>query len=268
MSDLNDTQGDRYINLASIGIMVDTDEGSSTFGQLKLMTEEERVTKGGGATDPAKNPYRTLDMALEEDPQAVMNLLVGSSGSTDSAQFSYRGSIGASLAPTPGEYAVEYTITTAGTPPDYITVGGIQVPRDASGSYIVPSGPVRGVEISVDDLSAGTVSSTLRIKQGKIPQLAAKLKDELSNEPLLKDPETGLYGVNTKRGGLVILKENYKSIMESIQKKIDDETTRIQTWETRERLRYSRLDTLLGNYSNMMSSNAAALGTSSSSSDS
>lgn len=262
MSDLNDTLGDRYINLSSIGIMVDTDQSSSTFGQLKLLTEEERLTKGGGATDPDKNPYRTLDMALEEDPQAVMNLLVGSGGVTDSSKFSYKGSIGASIAPTPGEYNVSYTVDTAGTPPAFIMVDGVKVMRDdETGTYVVPSGPLGGVEISVDDLSAGTVSSTLRIKQGKIPELASKLKDELRNDPLLKDPETGLYGVNTKRGGLIILKENYKTIMENIQKKIDQETTRLQTWETRQRLRYSRLDTLLGSYENMMNSNASALAT-------
>lgn len=262
MDDLNDALGDRYINLSSIGIMVDTDQSSSTFGQLKFLTEEERLTKGGGSSDASKNPYRTLDMALEEDPQAVMNLLVGSGGVTDSSKFSYKGSIGASIAPTPGEYTVQYTIDTDGTPPDFIMVGGVKAMRDdETGTYVVPSGPAGGVEISVDDLSAGTVSSTLRIKQGKIPELASRLKDELRNEPLLKDPETGLYGVNTKRGGLIILKENYKTIMENIQKKIDQETTRLQSWEKRERLRYSRLDTLLGNYQNMMESNASALGT-------
>ena len=141
-------------------------------------------------------------------------------------------------------------------------VDGVKIMRDdESGSYVVPSGPLGGVEISVDDLSAGAVSGTLRIKQGKIPQLAAKLKDELRNDPLLKDPETGLYGVNTKRGGLIILKENYKTIMDNIQKKIDPETTRLQTWEKRQRLRYSRLDTLLGSYENIMNSNASALAT-------
>lgn len=262
MNDLHDTSGDRYINLSSIGIMVDTDQSSSTFGQLKFLTEEERLTKGGGATDPDKNPYRTLDMALEEDPQAVMNLLVGSGGTTDSSKFSYKGSIGGAIAPTPGEYNVEYTITTAGTPPEYIMVDGVRAARDPeTGTYVVPSGSVGGVEISVDDLSAGTVSSTLRIKQGKIPQLAAKLKGELRNDPLLKDPETGLYGVNTKRGGLIVLKENYKTIMENIQTRIDQETTRLQTWEKRERLRYSRLDTLLGQYQNQMESNSSALNT-------
>lgn len=260
MDSLKDAEGDRYTSLSSIGIMVDTEQSSSTFGQLKLMTEEERITKGGGATDPEKNPYRTLDMALEEDPQAVMELLVGSGGTTDSSKFSYKGSIGGAITPTPGEYKVEYTITTDGTPPDYIMVGGVKAMRDAeTGTYVVPSGPVGGVEISVDDLSAGTVSSTLRIRQGKIPQLTAKLKEELRNDPLLKDPETGLYGVNTKRGGLIVLKENYKTIMENIQQKIDKETTRLQTWEKRERLRYSRLDTLLGQYQNQMSSNSAAL---------
>ena len=262
MNDVNDTLGDRYINLSSIGIMVDTDQSSSTFGQLKFLTDEERLTKGGGASDADKNPYRTLDMALEEDPQAVMDLLVGSGGVSDSPKFSYKGSIGASIAPTPGEYNVSYTVDTAGTPPAFIIVDGVKIMRDdESGSYVVPSGPLGGVEISVDDLSAGAVSGTLRIKQGKIPQLAAKLKDELRNDPLLKDPETGLYGVNTKRGGLIILKENYKTIMDNIQKKIDQETTRLQTWEKRQRLRYSRLDTLLGSYENIMNSNASALAT-------
>ena len=49
--------------------------------------------------------------------------------------------------------------------------------------------------------------------------------------------------------------------MDNIQKKIDQETTRLQTWEKRQRLRYSRLDTLLGSYENIMNSNASALAT-------
>lgn len=249
----DDLSGDLFTSLSSIGIIVDTDESSSTFGQLKLMTEDERIEKGGANDD--SNPYRTLDMALEEDPEAVVNLLVGSGGVTDSNKFSYMGA--GVTSPTPGTYTVEYTIDTAGTAPDYITVDGIQVPRDGqTGTYVVPSGSLAGVEIAVDDLSAGTVSSSIRIKQGKIAQLSAKLKQELRDDPILD-------GYVGQRGSLVILKDNYRNIMENIQEKIDKETTRIQTWYERQRLRYARLDTLLGQYSNQMSANSAALSTAS-----
>ncbi len=257
-NDDDDLTGDLFTSLASIGIITDTDEGSSTFGHLRLMTEEERIEKGG--SDEEKNPYRTLDMALEEDTEAVVNLLVGSGGTTDSNKFSYKGA--GVTSPTPGTYTVEYTIDTAGVAPDYITVDGIQVPRDGqTGTYVVPSGALTGVEIAVDDLSAGTVSSSIRIKQGKIAQLNAKLKQELRDDPILD-------GYIGQRGSLVILKDNYQNIMENIQEKIDKETTRIQTWYERQRLRYARLDTLLGEYSNQMSANSAALSTASTDSSS
>lgn len=264
MNNADDVYGDRFISLSAIGIIADSDEGSPTFGQLRFMTDDERVEKGG--SDSAINPYKTFEMALTEDPEATLAILVGSSGTTDDNRFSYEGSMGGSLGAKAGTYKVEYTVTTEGTRPDFIMVDGVKANLDTTtNTYVPASGSAAGVEIAINDLTAGTVSGNLRIKQGKIPQLVAKLKQELHDEPV---PTDGKYLPGHTRGSLVVLKANYKTIMENIQKKIDTETTRLQNWETRERSKYARLDTLLGQYNNQMSSNSASLSSLNSGSDS
>lgn len=266
MNNADDVYGDRFISLSAIGIIADSDEGSPTFGQLRFMTDDERVEKGG--SDSAINPYKTFEMALAEDPEATLAILVGSSGTTDDYRFSYEGSIGGSLGAKAGTYKVEYTISTPGVRPDFIMVDGVKANLDTTTKTYVPaSGSAAGVEIAINDGLdvVGTVSGNLRIKQGKIPQLVAKLKQELHDEPV---PSDGKYLPGHTRGSLVVLKANYKTIMENIQKKIDTETTRLQNWETRERSKYARLDTLLGQYNNQMSSNSASLSSLNSGSDS
>lgn len=253
---LNDNAyGDPFTSLSSIGIIVDSNESSKTFGHLKFMTDNERIEKGG--SDDKNNPYKTLDMALSEDADAVIDLLVGSGGSTNDSHFSYRGSLGGSSTPQGGDYKVEYEITQNGVLPNEITIGGYTAKLDTdTKTYTVPAGsPIAGVEISIDDMSAGKVSNLLHIREGKIPQLASKLKDELKETPV--NVLNQGFDANFTRGSLIILKENYQTIMQNIQDKIDKETSRIQTWEKRERQKYSRLDTLLGTYNNQMTSNSA-----------
>jgi len=59
---------------------------------------------------------------------------------------------------------------------------------------------------------------------------------------------------NATTGPLAILEDNYTTISDNIQEKIDNETLRIARLETRLRDQYSRLDTLLGEYENLQTS--------------
>lgn len=55
--------------------------------------------------------------------------------------------------------------------------------------------------------------------------------------------------LKSKNGALMSLRDNYKSIMENIDKKIEREQYRLETWEARQKAVFANLETLLKNYS-------------------
>ena len=54
--------------------------------------------------------------------------------------------------------------------------------------------------------------------------------------------------LKSKNGALMVLKNNYQSIMENIDKKITQEQTRLDTWEARQKTYFANLETLLKKY--------------------
>lgn len=235
-----DGPGDVFSSLASIGIVVDADEGSETFGQLKIL---DRETIGPDA------PYTTLDEALKKDPQAVADILAGNSGVSDSTDFSYQDHISGKT--QAGTYDVKYSVDASGTIGD-VYIGGVKASLSdpAKNIYTVTSGPATGLSIAVNNHTPGiTVESTVRVKQGKLSQIQEALKAEVQQDPLKE-----------KTGPLIIMQDNYKDVMKNLETRIEKETQRVTDWERRMRLKFSRLDSVLAKYNEMMSANAASLG--------
>ena len=99
-----------------------------------------------------------------------------------------------------------------------------------------------GLYIHPDNLTQGSYTGTVRIKQGKINELLSMLDGPKGK------PEEGMLGIN---GALGILDRNYKDIIKNIDTKIEREDNRIVKWERMTRLRFSRLEATLNRYDNL-----------------
>ena len=145
-----------------------------------------------------------------------------------------------------------------------VTVGGVEATRDESmpGNYFsVAKGDARGLSIQIDDLSlgdhppAGEEPMYVRIKQGLTQTVNSFFKDELNftavniTSNMTQSEIDDAIALKSKNGALMSLRDNYKSIMENIDKKIEREQYRLETWEARQKAVFANLETLLKNYS-------------------
>lgn len=208
--------GDRLSALSQLGIMTDAEQGSPTYGLLKIDEEE-------------------FDKALEENsPEDIAKLFSAKNfGESQSTDFTFSSLIEGTT--KPGKYDVE--IVSDGSKILSATINGEEASID--GWQITgKTGAALGMAIRLDNISAGTHSGTVTVKTGKVGEMI----DELTQ---LTKP----YNEYTYEGGpLAVLQDNYKDIMKSINDKIAFETTRINKMETNLKLKFSRLDTLLGQY--------------------
>lgn len=205
-----DYDDDDFSVLSQLGITTDAEEGSPTIGQLLL---DESI----------------LEEALAENPQSVAELFaadgIGQSNSTD---FSFYSSVkGVTNA---GEYDVEYTVS--GGVITSATINGHSASIDGDQITGASGQPEAGLVILVQDLTDGTYTGEVRLKQGKAGELADALKDLTSSSS----------------GPLHILEDNYQDIMDNIDEKIEWEQKRIDQMERNLRERFSRLDARLGYY--------------------
>ncbi|WP_462323344.1 flagellar filament capping protein FliD [Desulfoplanes sp.] len=219
----------------AIGLTTDTTEGSETFGLFVLDTA-------------------SLDAALEEDPQAVMEIFSADlEPAVDTADFSYQSALSGTT--QAGAYDISYTVnasgevtsaTIDGTLYDY--AGG---DSGKSGNTLTSmSGPSKGLAITVNDLAEGTHGGTLRLKEGKTSQLSGLL-DQITN---------------SSTGTLSILEDSYQETVGNLEDKMADEQERLQDYERELRNRFARLESTLGYYSNiqdMLASQIKQLGSSS-----
>jgi flagellar hook-associated protein 2 len=138
-----------------------------------------------------------------------------------------------------GEFSVTYTVSggsiSASPPP---TIGGY--PASIDGTKITAIGddnPAKGLVIDVIDMTDGSYSGTIFIKNGK----ALELGDEVGRltAPL--------------EGPLKILEDNYQDIMDSIDKKIAFEERRLTQLERTLRNRFATLESVLGTYDQLSS---------------
>lgn len=207
--------GDKYTALSQLGILTDAEEGSTTYGLLKI---DEEV----------------LDAALAEDPEAIAELFSAKNlGESQSPDFTFQSLIDGTT--QPGLYDIE--IVSDGSSITSATING-EAAKISGWEITALSGDATGMSIRLDNTGAGTYSGQVSVKQGKVGQMIEELKD-------LTQP----FNEFTYEGGpLAVLQNNYNDIMDSIDKKIDFEQTRIDRMEANLKLRFSRLDALLGQY--------------------
>jgi flagellar hook-associated protein 2 len=207
--------GDKFASLSQLGIFTDAEQGSPTYGLLTI-------------------DYDKLDEALQADPTAVAELFsLEPTGVSRTTDFTFNSLIEGTT--KPGEYDIE--VVSDGTQILSATINGEEA--TVSGWEITgKSGDALGMAIRVNNTAAGTHSGKVAVKAGKATEMINELEE-------LTKP----YNKYTYEGGpLSVLQNNYKDIMTSIDKKIDFEETRIEKLERNLRLKYSRLDTLLGQY--------------------
>ncbi len=212
------TSRDKYISLSSLGITTDADEGSDTFGELILDSD-------------------ILESVLASSANAVGKIFAAQyAGDTDNADVNYTSYVDGIT--KPGTYSVSYTVQNGKI--TSASIGGHAAIFNSNSSTITGQGGYNeaGMVLNVTNLTDGTYSHTVNLRQGKAGELVDRLADL----------------TNSETGPLAILEDNYTTISDNIQTKIDYENKRIAQMETRLRDKYSRLDTLLGKYSSLQTS--------------
>lgn len=207
--------GDTFTALSQIGILTDATEGSTTYGLLKIDTE-------------------ALEKALEADPDAVAALFSAhNEGESQSPDFTFNSLISGTT--KPGMYDV--VVESDGTQITSATING--EPVSFSGWEVTGlTGDATGLAFRLDNTAAGTHSGQIAVKMGKTGEMI----DEL-------DQLTKPYNEFTYEGGpLAVLQNNYNDIMDSIDDKLAYENKRINKMEANLKLKFARLDALLGQY--------------------
>ncbi len=214
------TSGDRYSALSQVGILTNADSGGANMGLLELDTD-------------------ALSEALDDDPMAVAKLFSANYlGKSESANVQYMSHI--TGVTKPGEYNVQYEVS--GGKLISATINGQAAMVNASTWEITGNGgtDAAGMSIRVENRTDGvfgnsdeSASDAIRVylQLGKTGELVSALDD-----------------ITGENGPLNILQDNYDTIMDNIDKKIEREERRVDNKEQMLKDRYSRLDTLLGQY--------------------
>ncbi len=234
--------GDFIANLAQMGIKVSADVDSPDFGLFVIAPE--------GSTEE----IRAMDQELFDD--AIANHLddviaffsSAGEGTSSSSNFRYSNHIDGMT--EPGTYDVSYSIS-GGVIGD-VYINGVK----ASASDLSPNtysvgadaGDAGGMTIVIDNLNDGVYDGTVSIQQGKVNQMIDFFAAELTYvKPLESDP-----GLSEDNGGLMIAKESYSELIASLDDQITEEMERLERWENTQKLKFARLDTLLGAYDGQM----------------
>ncbi|WP_432735641.1 flagellar filament capping protein FliD [Maridesulfovibrio sp. FT414] len=212
--------GDKYSALSQLGIMTNADSGGASMGLLELDTDK-------------------LNEALDDDPMAVARLFSANYlGESDTPNLQYMSHI--TGVTKPGDYNVQYEVS--GGKLISATINGQSATVNSSTWEITGSGgtDASGMSIRVENRADGVYGNSdssasdallVHLKLGKTGELVSALDDMTSEE-----------------GPLNILQDNYDIIMKNIDSKIEREERRIDNKERMLKDRYSRLDTLLGQY--------------------
>ncbi|WP_320171706.1 flagellar filament capping protein FliD [Maridesulfovibrio sp.] len=206
-------EGDLFTSLSTIGISTDSEEGSSTFGQLELDSDE-------------------LEDALSEDPEAVA-LLFAASGeySSDSSDMQVISTISGLTGG--GDYDIEYTVS--GGVITSATIDGVDMKISGNTLLAQSDSDANGLYVQINNLTDGSYSHSVSVKQGKCSQLA----DLLSS---LSDAESG---------SIPILIQSYEDMTTKLDNDIYYEESRLDALETRLTEKYAALDEMLSYYSNL-----------------
>ena len=260
--------GDMLANLANMGIKVETDQSSTNYGLLQIaptsaISELQKMDQG--------NYENMINNHLSD----VVDFFCSSgTGASTSADFRYGSHI--SGITKGGSYDVDYAVDASGNITK-VTVGGVEATRDTSQPgyyYSVASGDARGLSLQIDNLTPGDHSGQIRIKEGLVQTVSTFLKGELTFTDVnvtatgTAQQNADAIALKSQNGALMVLKNNYQSIMTNIDKKITDEQTRLDLWETRQKKTFANLETLLKLYNTKKTTLEAQLDKLSSSSSS
>lgn len=240
--------GDVLANLANLGIKTNTDESSDMYGLLEIAPQSSIAE----LQSLDKENYSNM---INNNLEAVVDFFCTSgTGSSTSADFRYGSHVeGITKA---GNYDVEYEVNGSGQITK-VTIGGVEATRDESMPgyyYSVGSGDARGLSIQIDNLAPGTHTGQVRIKQGLVQTVDSFFKSELVFTDVKINPNDSpdkiadAIALKSKNGALMVLRDNYKTIMENIDAKIEREQRRIETWEARQKKIFANLETLLKQY--------------------
>ena len=257
--------GDVLASLANLGIKTDTDENSDTYGLLV------RAPASGIGEMQAMDKENYANM-INNNLEAVVDFFCTSgTGSSSSTDFRYGSHVQGIT--KGGNYEVKYSVDENGNITK-VTVGGVEAKRDETQPgyyYSVDSGDARGLSLLIDDLTpgehppAGGSPMYVRIKEGLIQTTQGFLKNELvfndvniSANSTPQQIEDAMY-LKAKNGALMSLRDNYMTVMENIDAKIEREQRRLDTWEQRQKQIFANLETLLKQYDEQQTSLEAQL---------
>ena len=241
--------GDLLANLANMGIKTDTNQTSDTYGLLVIAPSSSIES----LSDLDQENYNKM---MSENMEAVVDFFCGPStaGTSTTNAFRYASSVqGITQA---GIYDVSYEVDAAGNILE-VYINGVKANNDPSmGSnyFSCASGDARGLSIIIDDLAPGKHEGQVRIKYGLLDTVDNFLKAELTWQDTGQTVDEDSLSVKSQNGALMILQDNYKTIMENIQDKIDREKERISLWEERQKAAFARLETLLAQYNQTQTS--------------
>ncbi len=234
--------GDFISSLAMMGIKVSSDLDSADYGLFTIAPH--------GSTEEIQAFDQALfDDAITNHLEDVINFFsTDSVGTSSSPNFRYANHIDGLT--QPGTYEVSYDIDADGNPYN-VMINGVAASKSdlQPNTYSVGNaGGASGMAITIDNLTQGSYSGNVSVQQGKVNQMLDFFAAELKYvEPKLSDPSLG-----EDNGGLMIAKESYAEQIRSYDEQISEEMERLERWETREKLKYARLDTLLGDYNGNM----------------
>ncbi len=243
--------GDFISSLAQMGIKVSSDVDDPNFGLFAIAPHG--TTESIQALD-----QEAFDNAIANNLEDVINFFSASDeGTSSSANFRYNNHIDGLT--RPGTYDVTYSVDASGKPINVFINGSLAAASETDpNTFSVGSGAgdAGGMAITIDNLAPGSYSGTVSVQQGKVSQLEDFLAAELKYvAPKESDP-----GLSDENGGLQIAAEGAKSLIEQLDNKIAEESERLARWENTERLKFARLDTLLGTYNGQMEMLAQQIG--------
>jgi len=95
----------------------------------------------------------------------------------------------------------------------------------------------------------------VRIKEGLVQTVQSFFKSELTytevNLSTDGSDNSAAISIKSENGALMVLRENYKTIMENIEDKIAKEQDRLSLWESRQKTYFANLETLLKQYDSL-----------------
>ncbi len=239
--------GDLLASLANLGIKTDTDATSDTYGLLVLAPSSSIAA----LQSMDKDNYNDMITNHLED---VVNFFCASGiGSSSSTDFRYSSHVEGIT--KGGNYEVKYDVVNGEI--TNVTIDGYAAKRDESmpGYYFsVTEGDARGLAINIDNLAEGSHSGTISVKEGLVQTVNSFLKAELvfndvnipanATESQIADA----IHLKSQNGALMSLRDNYMSVMESIDAKIEREQRRLDTWYNRQKNIFANLETMLKQY--------------------